>query len=198
MAYQREIELVLDIAAFKNHQPNSRIDLWYIADARERNPLPKTAEKEFFLQCIRDHIRALLQRRTRIPDLLNMVRIAWDKASLVSSQINRLNIAFPTAVTKTSDASVAMTSSLLLIPLETRVEATLHLLGESGPDGLEVSIKPEAKVVYGEHFNVGKVGEFLQTRIGNKVGDGGEEWSDVIVELHERLIARGRRSAQAV
>ncbi|CAM1504517.1 Fc.00g021080.m01.CDS01 [Cosmosporella sp. VM-42] len=193
MAYRREIELVLDTAAFRSHQPNSRIDLWYIADAREHYAVPKTPEKEFFLQCIRDHIRALPQSRTKISHLLHMVRLSWDKANLVSSQISRLNVTFPTKVMKTSDASLAMTSSLLLVPLETRVETTLHLHGESGPDGLEVTLAPEAKVIYGEHFNVAKVGEFLAARIGKRVDAGEEEWSDVMVELHERLIARGKK-----
>ncbi|KAF7549290.1 hypothetical protein G7Z17_g6475 [Cylindrodendrum hubeiense] len=193
MAYKREIEIVFDIAAFRSHKPNSRIDLWYIADARERDPLPKTTEKEFFLQCIRDHIRAIPQSRTEISNLLNMVRLAWDKANRVSSQINCLNVTFPTTVKKTSDSNVAMTASLLLVPLETRVEATLNLSGQSGPDGLEIAITPETKVIYGEHFNVAKVSEFLATRVGKHVSAGEEEWSDIMVELHGRLIARGRK-----
>lgn len=193
MAYKREIELVFDIASFKPYQPNSRIDLWYIADNRESNAMSKTAEKDFFLQCIRDHVRALPQSQTGIWDLLDMVRAAWDKANFVSSQLSRINLTFPTTVTKTSDASIAVVMSLLLVPLETRVELILSLHGSSGPEGLEVSLAPDAKVIYGEHFNVAKVGEFLSTRIGDKVVVGEEDWSDVIVELHERLIARGRK-----
>ncbi|KAM5355413.1 hypothetical protein ACJ41O_002059 [Fusarium nematophilum] len=193
MAYRREIELVFDIASFQTHRPNSTIDLWYIADTRERDVLPKTAEKEFFLQCIRDHVRGFPQSRTEVSHLLNTVRLAWDKANLVSSQVSRLNATFPTTVEKTSDSSVAITSSLLLVPLETRVEAKLNLHSQSGPDGLEVTIAPVAKVVYGEHFNVSKVGEFLATRVGKAVGAGEEEWSDIVVELHGRLIARGKK-----
>ncbi|KAK5992720.1 Kinetochore spc7-like protein [Cladobotryum mycophilum] len=193
MTYKREIEIVFDITSFQSHQPNSRIDLWYIADSREANPLPKTVEKEFFLQCIRDHVRAMPQSRTKISDLLSTVRTAWDKANIVSHQVDRINVTFPTKVTKTSDSSISMTSSLLLIPLETRVEVTLNLSGFSGPDGVNVDISTEAKVLYGEQFNVGKVGEFLATRIGNKVGSGDEEWSNVVLELHEKLIARGTK-----
>lgn len=193
MAYKREIEIVFDIASFKTHRLNSTIDLWYIADSREKNPLPKTAEKEFFLQCIRDHVRALPQSRTPVSHLLNMVRAAWDKANLVSTQVGRMNASFPTTVQKTSDSSVAITTSLLLVPLETRVEVKLNLLGQSGPEGLDVAVTPEAKVLYGEHFNVSKVAEFLGTRVGKAVGAGEEEWSNVMVELHARLIARGRK-----
>lgn len=194
MAYKRDIELVFDIASFQPHQPNSRIDLWYIADSRDNNPVPKTAEKEFFLQCIRDHVRALPQCRIVIADLLAMVRVAWDKACLVSTQINRINVTFPTTVTKTSDSSIAITSSLLLVPLETRVETTLNLHGRSGPEGVEVGIAAQAGVIYGENFNIAKMGEFLTTRLGDRVGASEEQWSDVLVELHGKLIARGRKS----
>ncbi|KAH7320041.1 hypothetical protein B0I35DRAFT_392081 [Stachybotrys elegans] len=193
LTYKREIELVLDIAAFQPQQPNSQIDLWYIADSREYGAQPKTVEKDFFVQCIRDYIRALPQSRTKVSDLLCLVRDAWDKANRVALEVERINVAFPTTVTKTSDSSIAMTSSLLLVPLETRVEVTLNLHGCSGPDGIEVGVKPEASVIYGETFNVGKIGEFLSTRIGDKVGAGGEDWSSVVTELHGRLIARGRK-----
>ncbi|RBR08983.1 hypothetical protein FVER53590_00513 [Fusarium verticillioides] len=194
MAYRREIEIVFDIAAFQEHQPNSRIDLWYIADNREQNALPKTTEKEFFLQSIRDYVRALPHSRTEVAHLLKSVQNAWDKANLVSSQLVRLNATFPTAVEKTSDSSIAITTSLLLVPLETRLEIKLGLQGQSSAEALNVVIAPDAKVLYGEHFNVLKVTEFLTTRIGKFVGAGQEQWSDVMVELHRRLIARGRKA----
>ncbi|KAM0556762.1 hypothetical protein ACHAPJ_005822 [Fusarium lateritium] len=193
MAYKREIEIVFDITSFQEDQPNSTIDLWYIADNREQNALPKTAEKEFFLQCIRDYARALPHSRTEVSHLLKAVQTAWDKANLVSSQVDRLNATFPTTVERTSDTSVAITTSLLLVPLESRVEFKLNLHSRSTAEGLDVTITPEAKVLYGEHFNVVKVAEFLATRFGKTVGAGEEQWSDVVVELHGRLIARGRK-----
>lgn len=193
MTYKREIELVLEITSFQPKQPNSQIDLWYIADSRDVNPLPKTAEKEFFLQCIREHIRAMSQSRTKLSHLLNIVRAAWDKSNWVSREVRHINVTFPTKVTKTSDSSIAVTSSLLLAPLETRVEVAFNLKGSSGPEGVAVDVSTEATVVYGEQFNVGKVGEFLATRIGKSVGAEGEQWSDVVVELYEKLIARGKK-----
>jgi kinetochore protein Spc7/SPC105 len=194
MTYKREIELVFDIASFQPHQPNSRIDLWYIADSRDIDPIPKTAEKEFFLQCIRDHVRAFPQSRTKVSQILDTVQKGWDKANLASAQIHRINVAFPTTVSKTSDSSVAVTVSLLLVPLQSRVEVILHLNSCGAQDGVGVSITPGAKVVYGEHFNVAKVGDFLATRIGQKIGSAGSEWSDVMVELQGKLIARGRKA----
>ncbi|EFZ03674.2 Spc7 domain protein [Metarhizium robertsii] len=193
MAYKREIEVVFDVASFQPHQKNSRIDLWYIGDNKDGHLQSKTAEKEFFLQCIRDHIRALPQSRTKILDLLSIVRNAWDKARFVTLQLHAVNITFPTSVTKTSDSSVAVTSSLLLTPLRTRVETTLHLQGHSATKGVDVEISTQVKVVYGEHFNVNKVGEFLANKIGDKLGDKGEDWSDVLIELQQRLIARGKK-----
>ncbi|WZH40402.1 Spindle pole body protein [Fusarium acuminatum] len=193
MAYNREIEIVFDITSFQDHQPNSTIDLWYIADNREQNALPKTTEKEFFLQSIRDHARALPHNRTEVSHLLASVKSAWDRANLVSSQVARLNATFPTTVERTSDSSVAITTSMLLVPLETRLEIKLNLHGQSNGEGLRITITPEAKVLYGEHFNVPKIVDYLTTRIGKAVGSGEEQWSDVVVELHGRLIARGRK-----
>ena len=193
MTYRREIELVLDITSFQPKQPNSPIDLWYIADSRAINPLPRTAEKEFLLQCIREHIRAMPQSRTKLSHLLSVVKAAWDKSNWISREVRRINVMFPTKVNKTSDSGIAVTSSLLLAPLETRVEVIFNLKGSSGPEGVNVDVSTDAKVIYGEQFNVGKVGEFLGTRIGKSVGAEGEPWSDVVVELYEKLIARGKK-----
>lgn len=198
MAYKREIEIVFDIASFQPHQKNSRIDLWYIGDNKDNGLHSKTADKEFFLQCIRDHVRALPQSQTKILDLLNIVRNAWDKARFVTSQLHMVNITFPTNVVKTSDSSVAVTTSLLLTPLRTRVETTLHLHGHSAPKGVDIGISTQVKVVYGEHFNVSKVGEFLATKIGDKIGTKEDDWGDVLVELQQRLIARGRKQVSSV
>ncbi|KHN96716.1 chromosome segregation protein [Metarhizium album ARSEF 1941] len=198
MTYRREIEVVFDVASFQPHRKNSRIDLWYIGDNMNGRLQSKTAEKEFFLQCIRDHVRALPQSRTKILDLLNIVRNAWDKARFLALQLHTVNITFPTYVTKTSDSSVAVTSSLLLTPLRTRIETTLHLHGHSATKGVDVEISAQVKVVYGEHFNVNKVGEFLSSKIGDKLGDKGDDWSDVLVELQQRLIARGKKQMSSV
>lgn len=193
MAYKREIELVFDLKSFQPGQANSQIDLWYIADGREHGAIAKTTEKEFFLQCIRDHVRGLSQCSTKISQLLQLVSSAWDKANYACKQISRINITFPTKTEKTSDHSITIRSSLLLVPLETKVEIALRLQGHSKSGAVEVGIFPEARVVYGERFNTGKIGEFLATRLGETVGGAEEDWSDVVVELHEALIARGRK-----
>lgn len=194
MTYKRDVELVFDMAAFQPHSPNGSIDLWYIADTRENNPVPRTPIHDFFLENLRDQIRSIPQSRTPVGKMLSMVQIGWDKARLVCSQTSNVNVAFPTIVSRKSDSAIAITSSLLLVPLETRVEAVLNLHSHGSADGLDIEIAPEAKVIYGEHFNVGKVGEFLATRIGKAVAVAGAEgWGDVMTELHQRLVARGRK-----
>lgn len=199
MTYQREIELVFDIASFQPGQPNSRIDLWYIGGNEDAaTPMARTAETEFFVDCIRDCIRALPQNETPLSRLLNIVRAGWDKARHVADQIRHVNITFPTTVVKTSDSSVAVTSSIMLMPLQTRVEITWGLNGGSGHGGedVHVGIESKGKVIYGESFNVDKMGEFLSTLVGDSVQVGGAEWSDALVELKGKLIARGRKGAR--
>ena len=193
VSYRNEIELVLDITSFQPHQANSTIDLWYIAHNRDVDPEPQTPEKEFLLQCIRDNVRAVPQSRTKLSHLLDMVRMAWDTSNRISSQISKVNISFPTTASKTSDSSIAMTSSILLTPLESRVEVVLTLQDMSGPNGMDVAVSHEARVVYGESFNIENMGKFLATRIGTSVKDGAESWSDIFVELKNKLIARGKK-----
>jgi kinetochore protein Spc7/SPC105 len=161
MTYRKEIELVFDASSFllsnssvSAKQPiNSRLDLWYIGANRELNPLPLTAEKEFFLQSIRDHIRGLPQAQTQVKDLLSAVSVSWNKASAVVDDIHLLNVSCPTEITKTSDNSILVKSNLLIAPLTTKVEISFHLTSQSGENGIEVGISPSATVVYGERFN---------------------------------------------
>ncbi|KAI3338297.1 hypothetical protein F4824DRAFT_92733 [Ustulina deusta] len=199
MTYEREIELVFDISSFcGGDSSNSRIGLQYITANRDRDPLPPSPEKEFFVQCIRDHVRGMVQAQPRIPTMLSVISGAWKKANQVMANVRLLNCTFPTSVTRTSDSSIAIRSTLLLASLETKVEIILALHGQHTQGDLQVSIAPQARVVYGENFKIDKVAEYLATRIGTSVmaegGKGGiESWSDVIVELHERLLARGRK-----
>ncbi|KAM0742272.1 hypothetical protein ACQRIT_002449 [Beauveria bassiana] len=193
MAYKREIEIVFDVTSFQPGGANSQIDLWYIADCREKDPLPRTVEKDFFLQCIRDYTRALQQSATKVSELLGVVQQSWDRATKVSSQIRRVNSTFPTQVRKTSDSSIEIVTSLLVVPLRTRVQVTLELQNRNITKGLDMDMALSVSVVYGEHFNVSKIGEFLSSKIGRTMGAMEENWSDVFVELHKRLMARGRK-----
>lgn len=203
MTYRKEIELVFDAASFQNtdspaiEQPNTRIDLWYIAANRELDPLPSTVEKDFLLQNIRDHIRGLPQWTTPIKDLLRAVSAAWNKANAVQDDIHFLNVSCPTTVAKTSDNSILVKSMLLIGPLATKVEISFHLICQSGDAGIDVEISPTASVVYGERFNEPKMREFLLNRCGDEVEEKGYitkvSWGDAVAELGDKLLARGRK-----
>lgn len=203
MTYRKEIELVFDAASFQTtdspatEHPNSRIDLWYIAANRELDPLPLTAEKDFLLQNIRDHIRGLPQSRTHVKDLLRAVSVAWNKANAVQDDIQFLNISCPTTVVKTSDNSILVKSMLLIGPLTTKVEISFHLTCQSGDAGIDVEISPTAFVVYGERFNEPKMREFLLNRCGDEVEERDYRtkvsWGDAVAELGDKLLARGRK-----
>ncbi|KAJ9158539.1 Spc7-domain-containing protein [Coniochaeta hoffmannii] len=198
LTYRREIELVLDMSSFQPGRPNTRINLWYIADKHEYKPVPVTVEREFFLQCIRDQVRGLQQSSTKISRVLAMVRAAWDMGRGVADHVRMLNVVFPTTVSKTSDSEIEVRSSLLLVPLQSKVEVVLalrHKVAETGD--VEVEIVPKAQVVYGESFKTDKVAEFLSSKTGTRVKgweEKGESWLDVVSELHGRLIVRGRKS----
>jgi kinetochore protein Spc7/SPC105 len=199
MAYLREIELVFDAASFQpGQQQNSRIDLWYVAGNRERDAQPCTPEREFMLQCIRDYVRGLPQPQTSVSRILGAVRAGWDKARTLANQVRLINLTLPTAVLKTSDSSIALRSSLLLVPLQTKVEIMLNLHSQPHTDGVAVSVLPQARVVYGEQFNADKMTEFLASRIGDTLGaaeEGSqvEDWGEAVEELKGRLLARGRK-----
>lgn len=197
MTYRREIELVFDAASFKAGQPNSRIDLWYVAAVRGHNPLPATPEREFCLQCIRDHIRGLAQSATKVSRMLKVVSTAWDRANALANQVHQLNFTFPTSVIRTSDSSLAVRSSLLLAPLQTKVEVVMGVQSSAGLKGLNFIVSSQASVVYGEQFNAGKMAEFLSSRVSDQVSTCFEKetdlWCDVVGDLHGKLLARGRK-----
>lgn len=197
VSYRHEIELVFDTAAFRPGQQNSRIDLWYIAANRERKPVPLTPEKEFCLQCIRDHIRCLAQSKTKVSSMLGLVSRAWDRTNALANQIYQLNLAFPTTAARTSDSSISITSALLLGPLQTKVGVSLRVQSSVGVDGLEFIVSAQAAIIYGEQFNAAKMADFLSNRIGQHVycpsEKEGETWVNVVADLHARLLARGKK-----
>jgi kinetochore protein Spc7/SPC105 len=200
MTYRRDIELVFDASSFKPNgadatplQPlNSRIDLWYVAGNRKLNPMPLTTEKDFFLQNIREHCRGLPQATTTVKELLDSVSASWTKASEIAANIESLYRICPTEVSKTSDSSILARSTLLLSPLTTKVELQFNIHAQSNNAGLEVKVKPQCAVVYGERFNEPKMAEFLESRVSGNREDG-NTWANIVTELEEKLLARGRK-----
>lgn len=198
MTYQKEIGLTFDVGSFKGLKPNSTIDLRYIAANREPTSQPVMPEQEFFIQCILDHVRGLDQSQTRIKDFLDVVSATWKRANHVAGNVRLLDTTFRTNVTTTSGSSIAIRSLMLLRPLKTKVEIVFNLHGKSTPSGIDVTITPEARVVYGEQFKVDKIIEFLATKVGTRVvtkeeDNNVEPWVNIVVELQERLLAKGRK-----
>jgi kinetochore protein Spc7/SPC105 len=194
MRYKREVELVFDIASLQKQQQNtSFVSLRYVAESPSQGP----PEKEFFLHHIREHLRSQPKsnKPTQPSRLLHMVSSAWNKASAVSEHIRRLNLSFPTSVVRTSEGRVSVTASVLLVPLQTRVEVILGLEMERRGEGMEVVVSPDARVVYGESFNVSKMIEFLKGRVwgGGTEGEGKVGWDEAVLELYKRLLVKGRQ-----
>jgi kinetochore protein Spc7/SPC105 len=199
MTYRKEIELVFDASSFKPNgsdaaplQPvNSRIDLWYVAANRELNPMPLTVEKDFFLQNIREYCRCLPQAETTVKELLDAVSASWTRAMGVANDIKSLTRNCPTEVTKTSDSSILVRSSLLLASLATKVDIQFNIHALSNQKGLAMKLVPVCTVAYGERFNEPKMAEFLSKRTTDN--EERKSWADIVMELEEKLLARGRK-----
>ncbi|KFY31292.1 hypothetical protein V493_01247 [Pseudogymnoascus sp. VKM F-4281 (FW-2241)] len=196
LSLRSDLELVFDASSFitKDGQPknaqagNSRIDLWYIAANRERNPLPLTPEKAFFVESIRDGIRGMPQAQTTVKELLDTVSFGWATSLNVVEGIEALNRVYPTEIAKTSDESIVIKSKMLLASLASKVEVSYHVTTKNGEEGLEVQFNTTARAVYGERFNEDSMGRFLSKGIAE-----GRAWVEVVKELEERLFARGKK-----
>ncbi|KFY15275.1 hypothetical protein V492_02115 [Pseudogymnoascus sp. VKM F-4246] len=196
LSLRSDLELVFDASSFRTkdgeaknaHAANSRIDLWYIAANRERNPLPLTPEKAFFVESIRDGVRGMPQAQTTIKELLDTVSFGWATSLNVVEGIEALNRVYPTEVAKTSDESIVIKSRMLLASLASKVEVSYHVTTKNGEEGLEVQFNTAARVVYGERFNEDSMGRFLSKGITE-----GRAWVEVVKELEGRLFARGKK-----
>ncbi|KAL5353153.1 hypothetical protein ACLOAV_001184 [Pseudogymnoascus australis] len=196
LSLRSDLELVFDASSFRNKDSeaknaqagNSRIDLWYIAANRERNPLPLTPEKAFFVESIRDGVRGMPQAQTTIKELLDTVSFGWATSLNVVEGIEALNRVYPTDIAKTSDESIVVKSRMLLASLASKVEVSYHVTTKNGEEGLEVQSNATARVVYGERFNEDSMGRFLTKGITE-----GRAWVEVVKELEGRLFARGKK-----
>lgn len=215
MTYKQEIELAFDLTSFKAHNKQGpTVEIRYIANKRERNVIPLTSEQKFFIECISSHLQGLSNPSLSVNRLLTIVSDAWDKAGATAEQIRLLNLTFPTSVTRTSTTTLEVRSSLLLAPLQTRVKISLTLDKISSDDSFEVKVTPDAQVIYGEQFTKSKLNDFLKNKLGkqllgqkaeqqqqqqqqvsgNKKKQQSQEWSEVVLELHKRLLAKGAKA----
>lgn len=81
-----------------------------------------------------------------------------------------------------------MTATLLLRGVRTKIAVRFEVEVQARLGKLEVQVRVEARVVYGEGWGEEKMGEFLRGRVG---GVGG--WAGAVRELEERVGGEGGR-----
>ncbi|KAF2085161.1 Spc7-domain-containing protein [Saccharata proteae CBS 121410] len=198
MTYKNDLHLFFHPTSFAPHAtsttPNSTISLTYVGDERTTNPAPLTTTKRFFLQILRANLHCLQQNATPISKLLSQVKRGWDVALAVAENVRKINLAHIVEETILSDERMAVTTSMLLPSLRTKVKLTYEVGVAVEGDELKAGIQTGAEVVYGERYNEPKMREFLKSFVGEEVVVGGvANWGDAVGDLRARLIARGRK-----
>ena len=201
MTYQNTLQLFFTPASFipnSSSDPlnseSSPISLTYVADAHEYHPLPLTTEKRFFLQIMRAQLQCLQQHQTQIKDLLDFVSYSWRQASSIIEEARLLETGYITESTITADEVMAVRSILLLRSMKTKIEMTFEISVQSGEGvtGLDVKMKPSARVVYGEDLKEKKLAEFIEQKT-KSVGSGSGIWAGAMRELEGKLLSRGKK-----
>ncbi|KAK7547584.1 hypothetical protein IWX49DRAFT_578639 [Phyllosticta citricarpa] len=198
MAYRNDLQLFFYPGSFAPHAPadtpNSTISLSYIGENKSINPSPLTTTKRFFLQLLRANLHCLPQTTTSITQMLTHVRNGWDVALAVAENVRKLNLCHITEESILSDERMATTAHMLLPTLQTKVKCMFEVSVTAEGDELKTNIATNAKVVYGEQYKEGKMGEFLSSFVGEEIQVGGDtNWSEAVNDLKARLIARGRK-----
>ncbi|KAF4553157.1 putative Spc7 kinetochore protein [Elsinoe fawcettii] len=203
LCYARDLELFFSPSSFLSSRPspylspskrrgNAPISLSYIADAGTK-PVALTTEKRFILQLLRAQLQMLDQSSTPIRSLLSFVSEGWETALSLSETIRRLRLAQPVGVQILSDEKLGVDVSVLLPAVQTKVllsfevEARVEETGDRMQLGVERTCR--GKVVYGEGYKEGKMGEFLAQRVKGDL-EGAERG---VEELRGRLERTGRK-----
>lgn len=196
MTYKSHLELFFYPSAFatadsSRSSQNESIRLTYVANSLPQRPIPLTTTLRFFLQLLRASLHALPQCTTRIPELLNLIKVGWDAALQVVEAERRLSLDGMTHSRILSDERLAICCAVLLPKVRTKVFATYEIAAWVG-DNLDfcVAAKPTVEVVYGEKYNEKMMTEFLINKTGKRV-DG---WDGAVGELRTRLVAKGPKA----
>ncbi|KAK8214028.1 hypothetical protein IWZ01DRAFT_498731 [Phyllosticta capitalensis] len=198
MTYRNDLRLFFYPGSFAPHAsastPNSTISLTYVGDNKPANSSPLTTTKRFFLQLLRANLHCLPQSTTSIGQMLVHVRNGWDVALAVAENVRKLNLCHITDESILSDERMAATAHMLLPTLQTKVKCVFEVGVTAEGDELKTSVVASTKVVYGEQYKEGKMGEFLTSFVGGEVQVGGDaKWNDGVNDLKARLIAKGRK-----
>ena len=200
MTYQNTLQLYFTPASFianGSSQPvndeSSPIGLTYIADTHEFHAHALTTEKRFFLQIMRAQLQCILQSQTKIRDLLDFVSLNWKKACAIAEEARLLGVCYFTDSMITADEVMTVRSILLLQAKRTKIEVTFEINVQSGEGvaGLEMKVKPSARVVYRDDLKEKKLGDFLE-KAGVETNLGGT-WVRAVNELEGKLLSRGKK-----
>ena len=202
LTYDRTLQLSFTPSAFRPNSDedghyrseNAPISLTYIADADGHHPQPLTTEKRFFLQIVRAQLQCLQQSQTKPKDLLAFIGGSWDVACNMAKEVNALGVSYVTEPAIIADEVMVVHSVIFLKAMRTKVDVMFEIKVRSG-EGVNhwtLNNKPTVRVCYGETLNEKKMSEFLESRIRGVQGYG--VWNQVVKELEERLIARGRKA----
>ncbi|KAI4225833.1 MAG: hypothetical protein L6R36_003630 [Xanthoria steineri] len=183
------------------NKDNSPISLTYIADTHEYHPKPLTTEKRFFLQIIRAQLQCLTQSSTSTPDLLGFVSRNWDVALTIAEEIRGLTTQYITTTSILSDEVMNVQAVLLLQPIKTKLGVSFQVQARGGAEGeeeqgikegLEVAVRSDVRVVYGEGLKEGRMREWVDGRLKEEGGERGG-WVRCVGRLEEKIKGRGKR-----
>ncbi|TKA75738.1 hypothetical protein B0A55_05920 [Friedmanniomyces simplex] len=195
MTYQSQLQLFFHPAAFclptqksAKSRPNAPISLVYIAQDRHHQLKELTTALRFFLQLLRASLQALPQSSTRVADVLGLVSSGWETALAVSEAERRLGLEGLTTARIVSDERLAVETCVLLPGVRTKVRVGFEIAAGVG-EGLRVgtSVGVEAKVVYGERWDEGKMAGVVSGRVGGS-GAVAEGWSEGVRALRGKLV----------
>ncbi len=183
------------------NKENSPISLTYIADTHEHQPKPLTTEKRFFLQIIRAQLQCLNQSSTSTPDLLGFVSRNWDVALTIAEEVRALTTQYITTTSILSDEVMNVQAVLLLPPIKTKLGVSFQVQARGGAEGeeeegikegLEVAVRSDVRVVYGEGLKEGRMREWVDGRLKEEGGERGG-WVRCVGRLEEKIKGRGKR-----
>ncbi|KAF2223658.1 Spc7 kinetochore protein-domain-containing protein [Elsinoe ampelina] len=198
LTFASDLELFFAPSSFLSSSPHSQatnapISLSYIALT------PLTTEKRFILQLLRAQLQMLDQSSTPVRALLSFVARGWELAVSLAETVRRLRLSQPVEVQILSDERMLVEASVLLVGVQTKVllafEVEARVLGDGESEGegegmrLVVQRECRGRVVYGEMYKEGKMGEFLGQRVGGAL-EGAEK---AVGELRGRLERTGRK-----
>lgn len=147
------------------------------------------------LQYLRAHLHSIEQTSVSTPDLLHVVAKGWDAALAIAEGVRLLEQSYITVEAIQGDERMAITATLLLPSLQTKVKTAFELGVAAAQESVEVAVSSGASVAYGEKYDEAKMSDFLTTRVGGELKSIEKMgvWADAVRELQGRLLKRGRK-----